>query len=106
MPNPFHISKETYLAEARAAAQAAGRANGVEPARLQLDFPDAASFAPVRARAVVVARLDAPGAPAVEASAVAEAGASAGMTGMASGGGYGGPLVYRDGEGMRPDVAD
>ena len=24
---------------------------------------------------------------------------------MASGGGYGGPLVYRDGEGMRPDVA-
>jgi Transglycosylase SLT domain/D-alanyl-D-alanine carboxypeptidase len=108
LPNPFHISKETYLAEARAAAQAAGRANGVDPARLQLDFPDAASFAPVRARAVVVARLDAPGAPAVEASAVAEAGASAGvgMTGMASGGGYGGPLVYRDGEGMRPDVAE
>ena len=24
---------------------------------------------------------------------------------MASGGGYSGPLVYRDGEGMRPDVA-
>ncbi len=24
---------------------------------------------------------------------------------MASGGGYGGPLVFRDGEGMRPDVA-
>jgi Transglycosylase SLT domain/D-alanyl-D-alanine carboxypeptidase len=108
LPNPFHISKETYLAAARAAAQAAGRANGVDPARLQLDFPDAASFAPVRARALVVARLDAPGAPAVEASAVAEAGASvgAGMTGVASGGGYGGPLVYRDGEGMRPDVAE
>jgi hypothetical protein len=107
LPNPFHISKATYLAEAREAALAAGRANGVDPGRLQVDFPDAASFAPVRARAVVVARLDAPGTPAVEASAVAEAGASAGtgMTGMASGGGYSGPLVIRNGEGMRPDVA-
>jgi D-alanyl-D-alanine dipeptidase len=28
------------------------------------------------------------------------------MTGMASGGGYSGPLVYRTGEGMRPDVAE
>jgi len=28
-----------------------------------------------------------------------------GETGMASGGGYSGPLIYRDGEGMRPDVA-
>ncbi|MBS1880019.1 MAG: transglycosylase SLT domain-containing protein [Actinobacteria bacterium] len=107
LPNPFHISKETYLAAAREAAQAAGRANGVDPGRLQVDFPDAASFAPVRARAVVVARLEAPGKPSVEASAVAEAGASAGagITGIASGGGYSGPLVYRDGEGMRPDVA-
>ena len=109
LPNPFHISKATYLAQARAAAQDAGRANGVDPGRLQVDFPDAASFAPVRARAVVVARLEAPGEPRVAASAVAEAGASAGassgMTGMASGGGYSGPLVYRTGEGMRPDVA-
>lgn len=108
LPNPFHISKATYLAQAREAAVAAGRANGVDPTRLEVDFPDAASFAPVRARAVVIARLDAPGTPAVEASAVAEAGASAGgsMTGMATGGGYSGPLVYRTGEGMRPDVAE
>src|SRR4051812_22928565 len=99
LPNPFHVSKATYLAAAREAALAAGRANGVESERLQVDFPDAASFAPVRARALVVARLDAPGSPAVEASAVAEAGASAGsgMTGIASGGGYSGPLVYRNG---------
>jgi hypothetical protein len=44
----------------------------------------------------------------VLASAVAEASALAaggGMMAMASGGGYGGPLVYRDGKGMRPDVA-
>jgi hypothetical protein len=46
----------------------------------------------------------------VEASAVAEAAApygaaAGGAAGMASGGGYSGPLIYRDGEGMRPDVA-
>lgn len=107
LPNRFHISKEAYLSAAREAALAAGRANGVDPNRLQIDFPDAASFAPVRARALVVARLDAPGSPAVEASAVAEAGAAAGAgpTGTASGGGYSGPLLYRNGEGMRPDVA-
>ncbi len=108
LPNPSHLSKEAYLALAREAALAAGRANGVDPARLRLDFPDAASFAPVRARAVVVANLDAAGSPEVQASAVAEAGAtvSDGMAGMASGGGYSGPLVYRNGEGMRPDVAE
>jgi hypothetical protein len=46
----------------------------------------------------------------VEASAVAEAAAPAPGTDpmpvTASGGGYGGPLAYRQGEGMRPDVAD
>jgi hypothetical protein len=107
LPNQFHISKADYLAQARDAALAAGRANGVDPGRVEVDFPDAASFAPVRARALVIARLDAPGSPAVEASAVAEAGASAGsgMTGMASGGGYSGPLAYRNGERMRLDVA-
>jgi len=45
-----------------------------------------------------------------QVSAVAEAGApvgaaSASMPAVASGGGYDGPLVYRQGEGMRPDVA-
>jgi hypothetical protein len=107
LPNPSHISKATYLARAREAAVAAGRANGVDPGRVRVDFPDAATFAPVRARAVVVAHLEAAGAPEVEASAAAEAGATvgAGLTGIASGGGYSGPLVYRNGEGMRPDVA-
>ena len=108
--NPSHIDKSAYLSRARAAATAVGRANGVAPDLLRISFPDADSFAPVRARAVVVARLelgkaDAP----VEASAVAEAAAPqsgmASMPGVASGGGYSGPLVYRDGEGMRPDVA-
>jgi hypothetical protein len=111
MPNPAHLDRATYLARARAAALLAGRANGVDPARVRVSFPDAASFAPLRAKAVVSARLEAGGGAEVEAWAVAEAGApagagaGAGMPAMASGGGYGGPLVYRSGEGMRPDVA-
>jgi hypothetical protein len=109
-PNPAHLDKPGYLARARLAAAEAGKENGVDPRRLQLSFPDSSSFAPVRARAVVVARLEVGvGGGEVEASAVAEAaaplGAGGGATAMASGGGYSGPLVYRTGEGMRPDVA-
>ncbi len=109
LPNPSHLDKPAYLARAQVAAVAAGRANGVGSARLRIAFPDAASFAPVRARVAVVARLEGEAAQRVEASAEAEAAAPAtaagGMPTTASGGGYGGPLVYRDGKGMRPDVA-
>jgi hypothetical protein len=111
LPNPAHLEKSAYLARARAAAVAAGKANGIDPARLQLAFPDADSFAPVRAKASVVARLEVGvDHDEVEASAVAEAAAPLGIAGggastMASGGGYSGPLVYRTGKPMRPDVA-
>jgi Transglycosylase SLT domain/D-alanyl-D-alanine carboxypeptidase len=109
-PNPEHIGKGLYLARARAAGLVAARANEVDPARVRVRFPDAGSFAPVRARATIVARLEGTHGHRVEASAVAEAAApygaaAGGATAMASGGGYGGPLVMRDGEGMRPDVA-
>lgn len=108
-PNPGHLEKAAYLARARQAAIDAGRANGVDPGRLRVVFPDADSFAPVQVRTTVLARLDgvADGHQ-VEASAVAEAAAPSGAGGditMASGGGYGGLLLYRDGRGMRPDVA-
>jgi hypothetical protein len=110
LPNPRHLEKAAYLARARVAALDAARANGVGASHLRLDFPDAASFAPVRARAVVLADLAVgDGRARTEASAVAEAGASSavseGMPTTASGGGYSGPLAYRQGEGMRPDVA-
>jgi Transglycosylase SLT domain/D-alanyl-D-alanine carboxypeptidase len=109
-PNPNHLDKTAYLARAKVAALAAARANGVDPDRAQVQFPDAGSFAPVRAKATIVAGLREGGGRRVEASAVAEAAApygaaAGGGTGMASGGGYSGPLIYRDGEGMRPDVA-
>jgi len=108
-PNPEHIGKAAYLARARQAGVTAGRANRVDPGRVRVTFPDRDSFAPVQVRAAVTARIDGvEERPRVEASAVAEAaapiGAAGGMT-MASGGGYAGPLVMRDGEGMRPDVA-
>jgi hypothetical protein len=116
-PNPAHLPKREYLTRARAAAREAAAANGVAAERLAVEFPDGESFAPVRARAEVRGELD-PGATAtrageaadveLQASATAEATAPAsygGMPEMASGGGYSGPLVHRQGEGMRPDVA-
>jgi len=110
-PNPEHLGKPAYLARARAAGLTAARGNEVDPDRVRIEFPDAESFAPVRAKATVVAGLREGEGQRVEASAVAEAAApyggtaAGGETAMASGGGYGGPLVMRDGEGMRPDVA-
>jgi hypothetical protein len=119
-PNPRHISRGQYLGRARLAAIDAARRNRVDPARVQIAFPDAAANPPLRARATVVGtvdpsrlpggeRLSDPAPIRVVAEAVAEASAPVsswtGMPQMAEGGGYSGPLVYRDGEGMRPDVA-
>jgi Transglycosylase SLT domain/D-alanyl-D-alanine carboxypeptidase len=111
LPNPRHLPKAAYLWRARSAAREAAEANGVAVARLRVVFPDGDTFAPVRARASIVADLDVGSERTeVEASAVAEAAAPAtgvgggAMPSMASGGGYSGPLVYRGGEGMRPDV--
>jgi hypothetical protein len=110
--NPSHIAKAIYLDRAREAALASGRGNEVDPSRLRLTFPDRSSFAPVRAKAVVVGKLDLGSGAAQEVEASAEAEAAAPVTSasgegpaMASGGGYSGPLVYRNGKGMRPDVA-
>jgi hypothetical protein len=104
LPNPSHLDKASYLTRARAAALDAARANGVGPARLRLSFPDASSFAPVRAKAVVIAQVDVgDGRTRTEVTAIAEAGASTGSSGgsmptMATGGGYSGTLEYRQGE--------
>jgi hypothetical protein len=119
-PNPRHISRPDYLSRARLAAVDAARRNRVDPARLRISFPDAAADPPLQVRATVVGEVDPERLPGgdrlgdrppirVVASAVAEASAPVsswtGMPSQAEGGGYSGPLVYRDGEGMRPDVA-
>jgi hypothetical protein len=119
-PNPRHLSRGEYLSRARLAAADAARQNRVDPDRVRIAFPDAAANPPLRARATVVGVVDPERLPGGErlgdrppirvvASAVAEASAPVsswtGMPSMAEGGGYSGPLAYRDGEGMRPDVA-
>jgi len=121
-PNPRRLSRSAYLRRAQVAASDAARRNGVDPARLRIDFPDRSGQPPVTVRARVSAEIDPeelPGGERIErsgispikvaASAIAEAvppaGSWSGMPEVASGGGYSGPLVYRNGEGMRPDAA-
>jgi hypothetical protein len=98
-PNPRHLDKRSYLARASAAARQAAIRNGAEPSRVQVSFPDAGSFAPLRVRTRVGG--DAP------EHAIAEASppAASGQPAPAAGSGYSGPLAYRQGKGMRPDVA-
>src|SRR6476469_6479378 len=57
LPNPAHLDKLAYLARARSAALGTGRANGVDADRIHVGFPDLASFAPLQARATVLAGL-------------------------------------------------
>lgn len=114
-PNPAHLSRSEYLARARAAAREAALRNGADPGRLAIEFRDRESFAPLRVRVAVRAELDLPSAAGrartrtwAEAEAVPSATPAADGGGgpeIASGGGYSGPLEYRNGEGMRPDVA-
>jgi hypothetical protein len=111
--NPHHLSRASYLANARAAAVRNARANGVALAPADVSFPRAGSFAPTRVRVRVRdrARVSPTGGGRrrevhVEATAVAELEPSAaGIAGFATGGGYSGPLAYRQGKPMRPDVA-
>jgi hypothetical protein len=115
-PNPAHVPLATYLARARAAALKTSAANGVPLAAADVDFPDR-SFAPTRVTVTVsgtgaVHLGAAPSArPAVPvrgqatAAISADAGVPWGMPAIASGGGYEGPLAYRMGRPMRPDVA-
>jgi hypothetical protein len=107
-PNPQHLERDAYLAAARVRALATARLNGAE--RIAVSFPDGGAFAPTRIRVTVrdpavveVAghRRSAP------VAAVAEAQLSPGATtAFAAGAGeYQGPLAYRQGKPMRPDVA-
>ncbi len=114
-PNPRHLSKPAVLARAGAAARESARGNGISAAVVEVGFPDRHEPVPVQAEVKVRGEVEAePGAAAatpipVVAEATAEASPPAGWTGMpaeASGGGYSGPLAYRQGESMRPDVAE
>ena len=117
VPNPRHLTRAAYLELARRAAVRAARRNGVALAPGDVDVPERDSFAPVRVRVRLrgEGRVRVPGDPPgerralpVRAEAVAELVPPAGALAfpeLASGGGYRGPLAYRQGKPMRPDVA-
>lgn len=107
-PNPLHLTRAAYLARARERALATARLNGAK--RVTVSFPDGDTLAPTRIRVVVSdpvvvevggQRRSAP------VTAVAEAALAPGapLAGGPSAGDYAGPLAYRQGKGMRPDVA-
>jgi hypothetical protein len=112
VPNPRHLEREEYLELARAAAVRGARRNGGRVRPRDVRFPGS-GFAPtrvtVRVRGVAPVRVggERRGRVPVRASATAElsAGAGSGLPASASGGGYDGPLAYRQGKPMRPDVA-
>jgi len=115
LPNPHHLSTAAYLDRARSAAMRGGRRNDVDVAPAGVTFP--AGFAPVRVKVEVRGEVavdigDGGGRRRpvdVRAQASAELSPSLGnpLGGPAfgSGGGYDGPLAYRMGKPMRPDVA-
>ena len=114
LPNPRHLSNAAYLALARAAARRGAVRNGLRAGGVAVRFPGV-GFAPtrvtvrVRGEALVRAPGDDPPRPVeVGARATAELAPDVGGLGMpdhAGGGGYDGPLAYRQGKPMRPDVA-
>jgi hypothetical protein len=115
VPNPRHLSKAAYLQLARGAAVKGAVSNGGQIATADVHFPDATSFAPTQVRVTVHGDANirvtgrGPGSHRhvpVEADATAElSSGAAGQADFASGGGYTGPLAYRQGKPMRPDVA-
>jgi len=109
MPNPAHMGKFEYLARARRTAVRIAVANGASPLRVSVRFPDSLSFAPVRTRVSIRSRVEGAGSgKTITDWAEARVGVPVTMgavPAIASGGGYSGPLVERQGHGMRPDVA-
>ena len=105
-PNPRHLDKDAYVALGRDAATRVARANGAP--RAEVGFPDAQTIAPVRISVDVRRRIEV-GSTGITMHASAEAElappAGAGQPAFATGGGYDGPLAYRQGKPMRPDVA-
>jgi soluble lytic murein transglycosylase-like protein len=105
-PGTAQVDKAGYLRSGRDAALRAARANGAGDATVS--FPDGASFAPVRIRVTVKERFEVHagdarrGAP---ITAAAEATLAPPSDTALGEGGYDGPLAYRQGKPMRPDVA-
>jgi soluble lytic murein transglycosylase-like protein len=103
-PNPAHLPRSAYLALGRRVALATAARNGSH--RAEVEFPGG-GLAPVRVEVTVEDPLVVGPGVAVPLAATAEAellppGA---MAPFAGSGAYSGPVAYRDGKPMRPDVA-
>jgi len=119
VPNPRHLDEDEYRALAAAAAIRGARRNGVRLRARDVSFGGAefaATRVTVRVRGEARVRGGGHGAGRaraddwrvpVRARATAELSPGAGgeAPGFGSGGGYDGPLAYRQGKPMRPDVA-
>jgi D-alanyl-D-alanine carboxypeptidase-like protein/putative Flp pilus-assembly TadE/G-like protein len=113
-PNPRHLPLAVYLALARRAAIGGARRNGVAVGPADVRFP--LSFAPTRVTVITRGVGRVPVEPSgrrraripVRGRATAElapGGWGPAAPAQAGGGGYSGPLAYRQGKPMRPDVA-
>ena len=104
-PNPYHLTVTQYLRRAEGAALEIAQANGARLRPGDVSFPDEDDFAPSRVRVIVpgVRGESVPAQAVAQAEMVAPLGEGAALE--ASGQGYSGPLAYRQGKTMRPDVA-
>ncbi|HEX6653415.1 MAG TPA: transglycosylase SLT domain-containing protein [Thermoleophilaceae bacterium] len=118
VPNPRHLDEVEYRAAAVAAAVRGGRRNGVAVRPEDVTLAGStfgATRVTVRVRGETRVAIGERGRAArarraaipIRAHATAELSPAAGAAfpGQAAGGGYSGPLAYRQGEPMRPDVA-
>ena len=112
-PNPRHMPLPAYRARAQAAAVRAARRNGIALAPARVTFPGG-TFAPtrvaVRAEGTAAVRVGEkrradPGGRPRRGGDQPGRGVPMDMPGHGTGGGYDGPLAYRMGKPMRPDVA-
>lgn len=115
-PNPAHMPRSVYLARARAAAVGSAHASRIGVRRVEVVFARASAPTGVTVAIERDHRVTAPAGERpsgrVELRARAKAALKFSFAAMpsatsatASGGGYGGPLAYRQGKPMRPDVA-
>jgi soluble lytic murein transglycosylase-like protein len=105
-PNPDHLPRAAYLALGRRIAVATAGRNGSD--QVAVSFPGG-GLAPVRVRVVASDPFKLGAGREVPLEAIAEAEllppGSTPSAGPAGSGEYSGPLAYRDGKPMRPDVA-
>jgi hypothetical protein len=105
-PNPDHLERAEYLAIGQRMAAVTARRNGA--ADVDVTYPGDA-LAPLRVRVVVRDRIEVGPGASVSGDATAEAElvppGTIGAAGAPGVGEYAGPLEYRQGKPMRPDVA-